>query len=196
MCGRYYVDDDTAREIEKIARQVDDKLRRTVRTGDVYPDQAAGVLRAAGSRVWGEDMHWGFPGFQQRGVIYNARSETALDKKMFRESVLKRRCIIPAKGFYEWDRSKNKAAFSRFDSPVLFMAGFFNQYQGCSRFVILTTKANASVEMIHDRMPLILDRGELENWIFDERSVEFLLHKTPVLLEKALEYEQQKLPGF
>ncbi len=80
---------------------------------------------------------------------------------MFRDSVLHRRCIIPAKHFYEWDSDKNKVTFLRKDKSVLYMAGFYNCFQGEDRFIIITTQANTSVQKVHNRMPLILEDKEL-----------------------------------
>lgn len=60
------------------------------------------------------------------------------------------------------------------------------------RFVILTTKANASMEKTHDRMPLILEKEQLADW-FDDKKMEQLLQHTPVMLKREAEYEQQSL---
>ena len=83
--------------------------------------------------------------------------------------------------------------FLREDEPVLYMAGFYNRFQEEERFIIITTQANESVKKIHDRMPLILERQELEDWIYDDNFLEFALHKVPVQLIKHQEYEQQSL---
>ena len=192
MCGRYYVDDDTAREIEKVVREVDKKLRRE-RSGDIYPSQSAAVITGRKSYLLAEEMAWGFPQYQKKGLLINARAETVLERKMFRDSALHRRCIIPAKHFYEWDVDKNKVTFMREDQPAIFMAGFYNRFQDEDRFIILTTQANGSVSPVHHRMPLILDRNELENWVYDDIFLEFSLHKTPPQLERRQEYEQQNL---
>ena len=191
MCGRYYVDDETAREIEKVVRDLDRKLQ-IERAGDIRPSDAALVLNAVAINLTAEQMNWGFPGFQGKGLLINARAEGVLEKKTFRESVLHRRCVIPAKGFYEWNKEKEKFSFER-NEPILFMAGCFNQFQGQNRFVILTTEANTSVSMVHDRMPLILEPQEVEDWVLDDYAVEFLLHKTPVLLDRKSDYEQMSL---
>ena len=175
MCGRYYVDDETAREIEKIVRELDKKLQ-IERAGDIRPSDAALVLSQREHHLTAKQMNWGFPGFQGKGLLINARAEGVLEKKTFRESVLHRRCVIPAKGFYEWNQGKEKFSFER-EEPVLFMAGCFNQFQGQNRFVILTTEANASVSMVHERMPLVLESKEIKDWVLDDDAVEFLLHK-------------------
>lgn len=192
MCGRYYVDDETAREIEKVVREVDAKLKKD-RRGDVFPSQGAAVLTGKAPGLRAEVMNWGFPQYHKKGLLINARAETALDRKTFRDSVLHRRCIIPAKHFYEWDSGKNKVTFLRKDEPVLYMAGFYNLFQDEERFIIITTQANASVKQVHDRMPLILEKNELEDWVYDDKFLNFALQKVPVQLQKQQEYEQQSL---
>ena len=192
MRGRYYVDDETAREIEKLVRDLDRKLKME-RTGDVFPSQNAMILKGEGNHLAAEQMRWGFPGFEKGKLLINARAETALERPTFRESVQDRRCIIPARGFYEWNKSKEKFTFERKETPVLFMAGCYNRYEGQERFVILTTDANSSVAPVHNRMPLILEPEELGDWVLDDQATESLLHKTPVLLEQRAEYEQMRL---
>jgi len=128
-------------------------------------------------------------------VIFNARSESALEKKMFRDSVLKRRLIIPASGFYEWNRKKEKVTFTSAlkEQPILFMAGFYNRFEDGDRFVILTTGANGSMADVHERMPLLLKHQELEEWLRDDRRLEEFLHSEPHGLKRQMEYEQQTL---
>ncbi len=192
MCGRFYVSEETAKEIEKIIRNVDLRMQR-MHFGDIYPSQRAGILSGESAELKLEDMQWGFPQYQRKGLLINARAETALEKKTFRDSVLHRRCVIPARHFYEWDASKNKVSFFREDSPILYMAGFYNWFEEETRFIILTTQANASVSPVHHRMPLVLEKNELETWVYDDTFTEFALHKTPPLLGREQEYEQQSL---
>ena len=173
MCGRYYVDDETAREIEKLVRELDRKLQ-IERTGDIRPSQRAAVIRGENKHLMSDCMAWGFPRFDGKGLLINARAESVTERKMFRDSVQHRRCIIPAKGFYEWDKSKEKFSYERYDAPFLFMAGCYNKYQDQERFVILTTEANPSVSPVHDRMPLILEPEELEDWVLDDKATEYL----------------------
>lgn len=135
-----------------------------------------------------EPMAWGFPKHEGSGLIINARAETLLDKPFFRESALHRRCVIPASGFYEWNRWKEKVTFRRGDSPVLYMAGIYREFH----FVIVTTQANESMAPVHDRMPLILDEEEAAAWLCDDASLSRILKKVPPLLEKS--QEQLRLP--
>ena len=192
MCGRYYVDDETAREIEKLVRDLDRKLQ-IERTGDVFPAQNATIIKGQEHHLAAEQMRWGFPGFEKGKLLINARAESALERRAFRDSRQNRRCIIPARGFYEWNKSKEKFSYERKDAPILFMAGCYNKYQDQERFVILTTEANPSVAPVHNRMPLILELEELKDWVLDDRATEYLLHKTPVMLTSKAEYEQIRL---
>lgn len=200
MCGRYYVDDETAREIEKLVRQMSEKQRQEsikvigrITAGDIHPGKDAPVLSRESSSISCGWQHWGFPGFQGKKLIFNARCESVLEKPLFRDSVLHRRIVIPASRFYEWNSAKEKNIFLRKDMPVLFMAGFSRQYEDGEHFVILTTAANASMKPVHDRMPLILEQEEIAQWILDNAKTESILHKIPCLLERKTDYEQISL---
>ena len=202
MCGRYYVDDDTAREIEKLVRQVDEKLRRDtvscrveIAAKDICPADAAPVLVASSHGLECRWLRWGFPGFQNGKVIFNARCESALEKPLFKEGILHRRVVIPAAGFYEWNRDKQKYNFYREGHPALLMAGCYRKYEDGDRFVVLTTQANASMEPVHDRMPLILDPGEAVDWLLEDEISGAILRKTPPFLERRTDYEQLSLFG-
>ena len=138
-------------------------------------------------------MAWGFPRFDGKGLIINARAESVRERPAFRDSVEQRRCVIFARGFYEWNRSREKFSYEREDAPVLFMAGCFSRWEDGGHFVIITTAANSSVALVHDRMPLILEPEEVKQWIQDAGAAWSLLKKTPVLLASGTEYEQLRL---
>lgn len=71
------------------------------------------------------------------------------------------------------------------------MAGFCDWFENERRFVIMTAAANESMIKVHDRMPLILEKEQLEDW-FDDRKIEQILHQVPVQLKREAEYEQQE----
>ncbi|MDO4275359.1 MAG: SOS response-associated peptidase [Eubacteriales bacterium] len=190
MCGRYYFDE----EVSEAVRQLTGELEAGIQQGDVHPSEKAVVLTSRGQEMSAELMPWGFPKYEGKGLVINARAETALVRPMFRDSVKMRRCVIPARHFYEWDKDKNKVTFKSIEDKVLYMAGMFDTFQGEDRFLIITTQANESMSQVHDRMPLILDRAELEAWLCDGNSTEDFLRKKPRQLAKEQEYEQQRLP--
>ena len=183
--------------------------------GDIVPSGTAWVLRGdqgypgaeprypgtepepcrpgTGPCIRAERMAWGFPRFDGKGLIINARAESVRERPAFRDSVEQRRCVIFARGFYEWNRSREKFTYEREDAPVLFMAGCFSRWEDGGHFVIITTAANSSVALVHDRMPLILEPEEVKQWIQDAGAAWSLLKKTPVLLAGGTEYEQLRL---
>lgn len=197
MCGRYYINDDTAREIEKIVRKIDGKLQGTnnfrINAGDICPSAIAPVLISARGGIDCQQFRWGVPGFDKKQLIFNARSESAMEKRMFRDSVECRRAVIPATWFYEWNKNKEKNIFYKQGQPVLYMAGFYERHPEGHRFVILTTEANSSMRLVHNRMPLILEREEIEEWLLDSKLTETFLKKIPADLERRVEYEQMSL---
>ncbi|QHQ61920.1 SOS response-associated peptidase [Anaerocolumna sedimenticola] len=185
MCGRYYVDDETSREIRKILEQLDAKYENNKRkSGEIFPTDTAPILAAYGKNIEPELSVWGFPNYYKKGVLINARAESVLDKKTFRESVFSRRCVIPSSGFYEWDRNKKKFLFKREESETLYMAGLYNFFNEECRFVILTTQANQSMNDIHDRMPVVLEKEEIEQWIMDNNSTSRILNQVPPVLAR------------
>ena len=199
MCGRYYVNDETAREIEVIIRQADQKLSNKIfgngsfLAREIHPTDVAPVIVPNGQKLSCRTQRWGFSGFTDKQVIFNARSESVLEKRMFRESTLHRRIVVPTAWFYEWNQRKEKNIFSSKEQPAIFMAGIYNYDQEEERFVILTTAANESMKPVHDRMPLILEKEEILPWIFNDKKAEQMLHKIPCLLERKTDFEQMTL---
>lgn len=103
--------------------------------------------------------------------MINARSETVEEKKTFSKSFRETRCVIPVSGFYEWDSEKRKLLFTAGESNVFYLGGFYHVHKTGAGFetesIIMTTKSNDSVAPIHDRMPLIIKRDHIKEWITD-----------------------------
>ena len=191
MCGRYFVDDEMWREIKKICKQIDDSKLKVTR-GDVRPTDMAVVLMGM-KEVRTEQMQWGFTQQYQEGLLINARAETVLSKPSFRDSMRHCRCVIPAAGFYEWNKAKEQVSFRMPQSIILYMAGIWQPTAKEKQFTILTTSPNDSVSPVHDRMPLVLTSEEIIPWIQSFDAAEKLLTKTPPFLEHKQEYEQLSL---
>ncbi|MCC8066023.1 MAG: SOS response-associated peptidase [Clostridiales bacterium] len=100
MCSRYYIDDDTLDEVfDLLAGRKSSGLNWTTR--DVHPGETAPIIMKRNAGTWLAEMKWGFPQYSGKGLFINARAETALQKKTFSESVLRRRCVIPAQHFFK-----------------------------------------------------------------------------------------------
>lgn len=169
MCGRYTLF--TSEEYRDILRIIEEVGKRfpdqPVKTGDIYPTNRAPVLARGNAGLAAEPCVWGFPQYRRSGVLINARAETACEKHTFQTSLLNSRCVVPTTGFYEWDKQKNKRWFRAQAGGVLYLAGLKKVIDGQSRFVIMTTRANASVANVHERMPLILPPERLFQWVSD-----------------------------
>lgn len=102
----------------------------------------------------------------------NARAETVDERPTFREAFEKRRCVVPADGFYEWTgppKNRQPFWFHRASGQLLLFAGLYEwRKQGDAwdaTFTIVTTEANGLLSSIHDRMPVILEPDAVDEWI-------------------------------
>ncbi len=194
MCGRYFCGDLTAYEVEDELELEHNSLLLT--SGDVTPGMTPRVLTATRSgaekliRI--ADMFWGIAGRDNKLMI-NARSESVLDKPMFADSFESRRCVMPAAGFYEWDKDRNKVTFYKKDKGPIYLAGFYQLAGNRDSFVILTTAANDSMIRVHDRMPLMIDMTGVRDWLCDFAAAKEMLAMDMPLLDSHRDYEQLTL---
>ncbi len=188
MCGRYtFFTDKELKEIDDIIEQVSNDVKaKEMKTGEIFPTDLAPVLMPERNKAAVHLLSWGYPSFHGKSVIINARSETAGEKRMFKSSLAARRCVIPSTGFYEWDDKKKKFLFNLPNTGVLYMAGLYGEFEGENRFVILTTNSNRSVSDTHDRMPVVLVKSRVEDWLFNNNAVdEILFGEHPALIKTA-----------
>ncbi len=106
-------------------------------------------------------------------LVGNARAETLLQRPAFREAARRRRCLVPADGFYEWEpvgRARRPHHFHRPDGAAFWFAGLWRpgEEPASGSFVIVTTEPNAVVAPVHDRMPVLLEPGDARAWLGDE----------------------------
>ena len=170
MCGRYYIEIDE-RELQDIVDEVEKKSREsyeqlTIKTsGEIFPTDTVPVQTGMGRF---QPMKWGFVGFDGKPVI-NARSETALEKPMFQKPMREQRCLIPASGYYEWQKDGAKKIKYQLYIPnrLMYFAGCWRQEKNSQlcTFVILTRPATGGVEVIHDRMPVIIPQNRIDDWL-------------------------------
>ena len=176
MCGRYLVQNPAA--LRELARRlfgvtVPDFAPRY----NVAPSQAMPVLAAAeDGAVRAGSMKWGLVPFWEKSdkpqfAPINARSEDAFAKPMFRQSIQKRRCLVPADGFYEWqklDGDRRQPFVIRLKGAApFFFAGIYESATEIrpETFLVFTTKPNALMARIHNRMPVILPDEMAKRWL-------------------------------
>ena len=179
MCGRYAA----YRSLEEIRRifATVNPLPNFAPTWNMAPTRQAPVVRLhpqSGARQldllrWGLVPHWAKDLKSVRQPI-NARSETAATTPMFRDALLRRRCVVPIDAFYEWQAAgkagKIPYAIARADGQPMAAAGLWEGWRGpgdevIRSFTILTTAANAALRHLHERMPVILEAADLPRWL-------------------------------
>jgi len=175
MCGRY-----TLTSPEDIAARFGLGALAETRIEprfNVAPSQGVPVIVARETGQTLTTMRWGFqPAWMrtdgQRPPPINARSESLLERPMFRGSVAHGRCLIPADGFYEWmavpgRKTKQPMYVHLRGSPIFAFAGLYVQgpQDVGETCVIVTTAANDVISSIHERMPVILDRSVEQAWL-------------------------------
>lgn len=177
MCGRY----DLHTSVHELLRLLRAKLGALPDPSfNVAPTRKVAIIRepepeqreALGVR-WGLVPSWS-KGPDNRYSMINARAESVSSKPAFRNAFRARRCLIPADGFYEWQRSasgKQPYYVTVIDDSYPFlMAGLWERWRNpqgeiLESCAIVTTEANGVVANIHDRMPVILERADAERWL-------------------------------
>ena len=138
-----------------------------------------------------EPMHWGLIPFWAKDSaignrMINAKSEPLTQKPAFRTAFRHRRCLIPVNGFYEWQKfpsSKQKQPYyiKAKENPYLLLAGLWEEWgeEKIKSCTIITADANEALELIHNRMPVIIPPEEARLWLDDEITQTDIL--TPLL---------------
>ncbi|MCH4164469.1 MAG: SOS response-associated peptidase [Lentilactobacillus diolivorans] len=167
MCGRYYFDVLRSKRLEKLHQELGD-LGIDVKTGEVFPSDMTAVVRKNQHQIAIDGIKWGFEGFKPNQLIINARSESVINKQLFKLPFLTNRCVFPMSGFYEWRRDKAKYLFTYPDDQLIFVGGFIRQYSDGPRSIIMTTAPNEAIRQVHNRMPVLVDERYIRNWLFDD----------------------------
>lgn len=178
MCGRYtlrHSESDISEAFAALGPELDLAPRF-----NIAPTQDIVVVRSAAGEEAGRELvavRWGLlPGWVKDPddfpTLINARAESAPSKPSFREAFRRRRCLIPADGFYEWRKmpdGKQPWFIHREDDGLFAFAGLWERWERDDRRLdsatILTTSPGALLERLHDRMPAILPAESWSAWL-------------------------------
>lgn len=174
MCGRYSLDARPQQIAEAFALAEAIELEPRY---NIAPTQSVPVVRLdQASRCRRLDMiRWGLARLRSKDSrpIINARSETVAERPAFRLAFRCRRCLVPATGFYEWQKlggAKQPFQIRRRDRALFALAGIWDRCPDGSggvieAFAVLTTTPNGTVAPIHDRMPVVLEPSAYSLWL-------------------------------
>lgn len=177
MCGRYKLTATMQELAAMLHAGIDPRLDKLPRRYNVAPTNMMPIVRVVDGARLLLPARWGLVPFWARDLkigstMINARSETLFEKPAFRESLQKRRCLVVVDGFYEWaaDGSRKAPRLIAFDDGRPFtLAGLWSCWQGepgeVETFTIVTTAANETLARVHDRMPVLVDDRDREEWL-------------------------------
>jgi putative SOS response-associated peptidase YedK len=180
MCGRYAIQ--TAPELVRAYFGYDDTPNFPPRY-NIAPTQPVPVVHRSEGRMRFTLMRWGFiPGWvkdpKDYPLVINIRSETVLEKNSFRAAIQRRRALMPADGFYEWQRTgRNSRPFllRRPDLAVFAFAALWETWLSADgseidTVALINTHANGVIASIHERSPVILPERDFAAWLDPETS--------------------------
>jgi len=210
MCTRFYVEPAYYAPIITRAQKLklaDDMMRYLSKPltmfGEMRPTDVAAVLAPnKEGNVSVFPMIWGFSHEATDAPIVNCRLETASQKEMWKDSWFRRRCVIPCSWYFEWEhfrspdgkRSKvgDKYLIQPKDSHTTLLAGLYRIEErngvNCPVFAVITRDATEELRSIHDRMPVILSKEDIEGWIKPNGNPAEICKRalTDVVMEKAV----------
>ncbi len=206
MCTRFMIEKDNPELINIIEAATKTALakkvvhiqgRPIITNGEVRPTDIVPVIAPNAKGIKSVfPMQWGFLAVNNKRTIFNARTETANQKPTFRDAWKSHRCIIPASYYFEWqhfkshdgkDRTGDKFIIQPTGCIATWLCGLYRIENGYPVFVILTQGPTNELAKIHDRMPLILPKNKIDDWIDLNTKAEELLQYSlsDMIIEKA-----------
>jgi len=173
MCGQFV--SISADELRDICKSADrntsaDEMTLMKKEGEIRPTDTVPVITAP---EMFRPMQWGFTQTGKKQRVINARSETIMERPMFHQAALRRRCLIPCNGFFEWDKQGRKFLYHSLGRGVMYLAGLWQEDSGVRRptFTILTRDAVGDMLEIHDRMPIIVPPELIDTWLLQPSKI-------------------------
>ncbi|MFF5175460.1 SOS response-associated peptidase [Micromonospora sp. NPDC000089] len=174
MCGRYATTR-SAGDLSALFESYDETDGRLGPDHNVAPTDPVPLVRVDPERGrvlstgrWGLLPHWSRSAAGAARMI-NARAETVATSRAYAGSFARRRCLVPADGWYEWVRLPDGGRQPYFMTPrdgsVLAFAGIWSSWESLLTFSVLTTAATGELAQVHDRMPLLLPRERWADWL-------------------------------
>ncbi len=200
MCGRYSLTNTHQLQLRfDLAEPVSIPADPNVAPAQELPV----IVEADGQRrvllmQWGLIPHWSKPFGGDHYTTINARAETVATKPSYRVPFLRQRCLVPANGFYEWQKEGKRSIPYHFhlkQEPHFAFAGLYDTWKDANgtprcTFAIITTRPNDLVAPIHDRLPVILHRSDEKRWLNPA------LHEPAVLTALLEPYPAEEMEAY
>ena len=174
MCGRYMLARDAQSLAEEFGIEVPERLAPRY---NIAPTQPSLIVREVDKRRVAALVRWGLVPFWADDItigqrMVNARCETVAEKPAFRAAFRRRRCLVPADGYYEWQTlagRKQPYLISPADGRCFALAGLWEHWQRdgneLETMSLMTCSANQALGTIHDRMPVVIAPSDYDAWL-------------------------------
>lgn len=161
MCGRFSL----SSNLEELQNEFSNEISGNFPAKyNISPGQSPVVISLKKNNFYLNKIHWGFKVPKLGKLVINARSETIIEKPLFKNLLFQNRCLIPANSWFEWDNEKKPYLIKHKKNDIIAFAGLQRIEENQERsFVIITANAEKDLKKIHNRTPLVINK---ENFLF------------------------------
>ena len=161
MCGRFSL----SSNLEELQNEFSNEISGNFPAKyNISPGQSPVVISLKKNNFYLNKIHWGFKVPKLGKLVINARSETIIEKPLFKNLLLQNRCLIPANSWFEWNNENKPYLIKHKKNEIIAFAGLQRLEENKERsFVIITAEAGRNLKTIHKRTPLVINK---ENFLF------------------------------
>ena len=163
MCGRFSL----SSNLEELQNEFSNEISGNFPAKyNISPGQSPVVISLKKNNFYLNKIHWGFKVPKLGKLVINARSETIIEKPLFKNLLLQNRCLIPANSWFEWDNEKKPYLIKHKKNDIIAFAGLQRIEENKeSSFVIITADAGKDLKKIHNRTPLVIKKENFLLWL-------------------------------
>ena len=161
MCGRFSL----SSNLKELQNEFSNEISRNFPAKyNISPGQSPVVISLKKNNFYLNKIHWGFKVPKLGKLVINARSETIIEKPLFKNLLLQNRCLIPANNWFEWNNENKPYLIKHKKNSIIAFAGLQRLEENKERsFVLITSEAGRNLKTIHKRTPLVINK---ENFLF------------------------------
>lgn len=177
MCGRWYVDLMSDEELTEYYKKLKNKSDIKIR-GEIFPnDHVMVIANSKNMNINVFNMKWGY--HIGKNIVFNAKCETLHSKKIFCDGIKNRRCVIPANNYFEWDKNtKEKKEIKDKNTNIIYFLGIYRFENNEPVCTIITKDASDSLKDLHPRMPVIITKDKIDEWLSSDCNVEGVINNS------------------
>ena len=161
MCGRFSLSSNLEELKNEFSNEISGNFPEKY---NISPGQNSVVISLKKNNLYLNQIQWGFKVPKLSKLVINARSETIIEKPLFKNLLFQNRCLIPANSWFEWDNEKKPYLIKHKKNDIIAFAGLQRIEENKEKsFVIITAEAGRNLKTIHKRTPLVINK---ENFLF------------------------------